>query len=125
MANEYVVHNYARVDVNEHRAPTDKSVKLLREMEKAALEEVVKTVRVRNTEFDGVIHKMTKSFDMTTLYRCVFKLNGKQMSVEYEADNLDHLDDAEARVIGIRNAIAEKIANEILKPIINNVAEPL
>ena len=46
---EYVTRN---VNVTEHRAPTDESVKLLREMEAKAEAEVIKAVAVGNQSFE-------------------------------------------------------------------------
>ena len=45
------------VTVTEKRAPTDESVKLLREMEAKAEAEVVKAVSVSNSTFECVIHQ--------------------------------------------------------------------
>ncbi len=47
----------SRSEVHEHRAPTDDSVRLLREMEQRVRDEVVKTTIVRDTDFECVVYK--------------------------------------------------------------------
>lgn len=48
-------HHHHRSEVHEHRAPTDASVKLLKEMEQAALEKILGTIRLEGGPVDCVI----------------------------------------------------------------------
>jgi hypothetical protein len=51
-------HHHHRTEVHEHRAPTDASVKLLREMEQAALDKVLGAIRLEGCPVDCVILRM-------------------------------------------------------------------
>ena len=42
--------------VNIHRAPTDESVRLLKEMETAARDKIIESVAVRDNGFEDVMH---------------------------------------------------------------------
>ena len=66
------------VDVTEKRAPTDESVKLLREMEQRAQEQVLKAISVNNTEVDGVLHMMRNPLSCTYTFRFLYQINGKR-----------------------------------------------
>lgn len=70
------------IDVTVKRAPTDESVKLLREMEAAAKAEVLKTVRVSDGVFDGVVHHFKDGLNAQDVWHCVFKVNGQRMEAE-------------------------------------------
>jgi hypothetical protein len=96
--------------VTENRAPTDESVKILRDMEERAEKKVLNSVRVQNTPVDMVIHTMRDYFTGDNIYACIFKINGHQKRVEYRAYcEKDKLSVA----IGIRDAVAKEIANVI------------
>ena len=94
------------VHVTEKRAPTDESVRLLSEMEAAAQARVKATIRVTDTAFEGVVHIWVDVLNDRNLAACTFSLNGKKMEARThfnagskEADNIEKLIDAVARVI--------------------------
>lgn len=70
------------IDVTIKRAPTDESVKLLREMEAAAKAEVLETVRVSDGVFDGVVHFYKDGMNAQDVWECVFKINGQKLKAE-------------------------------------------
>jgi hypothetical protein len=80
---EYVTRN---VNVHEHKAPTDESVKLLREMEAKAEAEVIKAVSVANTHFECVVHQTHDVISDKMLFKAVYKLNGVNMESKVETD---------------------------------------
>lgn len=114
--------HYHTHTVTENRAPTDESVRLLREMEQKSQEQVLKAIRVQNTEFDGVIHVIQHHIDATTIYKCVFSLNGKKMIAEHIAKDCD---DKESRVFGIRDAVAKEIANTVVSGLLPKISKEL
>ena len=77
---------YVTREVHEHRAPTDASVKLLREMEQAAEAKVIDAVRVGNTSFECVVRRERDEMNDQVLFRAVFKLNGRQETADYRCD---------------------------------------
>ena len=105
------------VTIHEHRAPTDQSVKLLREMEKAARDKVEQSIRVSDNGFECVVHVMHNGFEHETIARAIFKLNGKEMRAEVRERMLGHQPKVEAIVDlhdKLRDEVARVIANEVL-----------
>lgn len=106
--------------VEEKRAPTDESVRLLREMERSARDEVIKSIKVANTCMEVVLHKKRDYLSAITHYLCVFNLNGQQLTAEFSADAWD---DTEKIAIGIRDAIAKQVSNAIMLQVAKSVRE--
>lgn len=119
MFDDYHVHqhnhtSHKSVDVTIKRAPTDESVRLLKEMETAATAKALSVIRTENTAFDAVIHKMQIALDGATEYAVVFTLNGKQVVTRYRADWIDVRKNDKMKIAeGIRDAVARDIANHI------------
>jgi hypothetical protein len=101
----------AHVNVTEKRAPTDESVRLLKEMQREAEKRVLEVVRVDNNDFNCVLHKLDDHLNSMTRLVAIFSLNGKKLQAEHCFDTL-HFDREEV-VIGIRDAVAKEIANHI------------
>ena len=108
-------HIRAEITVTEKRAPTDDSVRLLREMEAKAKAEVIKAVAINDNLFNGVIHTMFDALSYRTTVRLVYSMNGKKLTTDYHIDDSRSLDDS---ITGLIDAVARDIAIEILrKPI--------
>lgn len=108
-------HIRAEISVTEKRAPTDDSVRLLREMEAKAKAEVIKAVAINDNLFNGVIHTMFDALSYRTTVRLVYSMNGKKLTTDYHIDDSRSLDDS---IAGLIDAVARDIAIEILrKPI--------
>lgn len=107
------------VTITEKRAPTDESVKLLREMEQKAEAEVIKSVSVGNSSFECVVHQIMDNMSDKMIWRAVFKLNGKQMAAtvetaprrERQVSQMAAMDEAFAK---LRDEMAKVIAGEVL-----------
>jgi methylphosphotriester-DNA--protein-cysteine methyltransferase len=102
---------YVTKTVTEHRAPTDESVRLLKEMEEKAREKIIDSFSVKDTHFEC---KFFQEMDMTTQemkYVVIYSMNGKRRTVdvrvERDAINLDTY----KKLI---NAVAYDIAGAIL-----------
>ena len=103
---------YVTREVHEHRAPTDDSVKLLREMEAKAQEQIIEAVHVGDTTFECVLHQCRQPLDDSRKWLAVFSLNGKKLTAEFEwRDWQIKRQDA---ALGLLDAIAKTIANEVL-----------
>lgn len=112
-----------RVDATftEKRAPTDESVKLLREMEAHAKAEVIKAVAVQDNQFSGVLHLMRDLMSAQEKFRLIYSINGKKLTTDYSVDDFDK--SPEVWVPGLIEAVARDIAVEILqKPVAAAVA---
>ena len=111
---------YVTCTVHEHRAPTDKSVELLKEFEKAATDKIEKSVNLTSNEFSCVVHQLKDFVSGETSFKAVFELNGKRMTAEARtrtdrlAEPIAFLAEASLR---LRDKIATAIANECLQGI--------
>lgn len=99
--------------VHEHRAPTDESVRLLREMEKAASEKVLQSIRLENSLIDTVIHMQDDHLNAKRGFVVFIRINGKKIEVRH---SFDHWDSQEKVVQGLLAAVSERIAAELLGP---------
>lgn len=100
------------VHMNEHRAPTDQSVALLREMEQAAKDNIVHTLKLEKNGFEAVVHFMVSSYDLNYVGKAIFDLNGKRMVVE---ESISQYQGPKALVQALMKKISEKIAEEVLQ----------
>jgi hypothetical protein len=100
--------------VHEHRAPTDDSVKLLREMEAAAVDKIEQSLHVGDATFDCVVHFQRRHVDQSIHLKAIFSLNGKRMVAEH-VEHTDRYDKVTA-LNGLLDAMAKQIAAEILTP---------
>lgn len=103
--------SYTNVSITEKKAPTDESVRLLKEMEKAAADKIINAVRVSSSKFECVIHTVKDVFSAQTRYVAVFELNEERMIAEYVAKPWGST--PESIAIGLRDAVAKEIANSI------------
>ena len=106
---------YVTREVIEKRAPTDESVKLLREMEQSALSEVVKAVRVKDNDFECVIQSMMLAEQDAMRYRVIFSMNGQKHTATVDCDRPDAGPDRLHDIADdLREAVAKEIALKIL-----------
>lgn len=99
------------VNVHEHRAPTDQSIKLYEEMLEKAEARINKMVRVKNMDIDCVVHMMRSPVDLNTTFKAIFDLNGKRYTAQYTSH------ESEERTIAIQmlvQEVAKVIATDIL-----------
>lgn len=110
---------YVTKEVIEHRAPTDESVKLLREMEAAAQAEVIKALKIEGNGFTAHV-EMLQDFAQPYLLiaRAVYDLNGTRhvVKVDVPHNDADGFDAERKLFTKLRDQIAEQIATEALMP---------
>lgn len=100
--------------VTEKRAPTDESIRLLREMENKAKEEVIKSISLPSNEFSGVVHLMRDHLSCQTNVVVLFKLNGKDHKVPISL--YDFKDDSlEKRMEKVLNDVSDYLSASILQ----------
>lgn len=112
----YVQRN-SNVEVTVNRAPTDESVRLLREMESAAKQQVEKSITLANNDLQGVAHSMRDPLSCGTKVALVFKLNGKQHRVDVFLDDFKH-SNTEQKVTKMVESVSAYLAGSILQSII-------
>jgi hypothetical protein len=114
---ESVTHEVTK-SVHEHRAPTDESLKLLREMQDKARAEIERAVRITDCDISAVIYRHYDIQVDQDKFKILYKVNGKMHEVMYDFDSWRHSKENILRelVIGIRDALAQDIANQIIGP---------
>lgn len=109
---------YVTREVHEHRAPTDKSVELLRDFMKSAEAEIERSVHLSSNDFSCVVHQ-TKDFRSDeTIFKAIFDLNGKRMTAEAQTWNdrsKTPVESVSEAAFKLRDEIAKTIANECLQ----------
>lgn len=100
--------------VTEKRAPTDESIRLLREMENKAKEEVIKSISLPSNEFSGVVHLIRDHLSCQTNVVVLFKLNGKDHKVPISLDDFKD-DSLEKRMEKVLNDVSDYLSASILQ----------
>lgn len=108
----------ANVNIHEHRAPTDESVKILREMESAAKQEIIKSVQVKDTLVDGVLHMSLDPLSCKRRFMFIYSINGKKMTTNFDIDEWDY-EKSKDWIGKLVETVSYDIAREIMmKPFI-------
>lgn len=105
---------YVTREVNIHRAPTDESVKLLKEMEQAAREKVVESIHVGDTKFECVVHTMLDNLSDEMIFQAVFTVNGKKMTAEHR-HRVRERTDWNNGFLSLADEVAKVIAEEVIR----------
>lgn len=105
-------HHYHRSEITERRAPTDESVRLLREMQQAAEKEVIKALSVRGNSFNALVHSVRVPLSATIKFLVVYELNGNRYSVPIEFDDYTP---TEKVIQGVIDELSRHIAINILQ----------
>ncbi len=103
-----------RTFVHEKRAPTDESVRLLKEMEDAARSKIEQSIRLTDNAFSGLVSVWTDQMNRQLVVVVSYSLNGHRHKCTTHID----IDDAGAvKVAGaVISNLAQQIAAEILSP---------
>lgn len=112
VSNHYHTHD-TNVSITEKRAPTDESVRLLKEMEEAARNKITESTTVHNTEFTCKIHKYFDPANDADMYKIIYTLNGKQGHVNVSVETYKMLT-PEQTACFIRDQVAVDIANKMI-----------
>lgn len=96
---------------HEHRAPTETSVRLLKDFEREAERKILSAIRVEDCQIDCVVHRERESLTNDYLYAVIFQIKGEKHKILVRIPN--HKTDQE-RVEAVIAALAEKIAVVIL-----------
>lgn len=99
------------VTVHEHRAPTDESVRLLKEFESEARNKFTKSLHVDSNEFKCLFQSYIYHIDDTQVFCVCFDLNEKRYTLEHKECLFKT---PEEMMQGLFKALSEKIAAEIL-----------
>ena len=101
-------HLSAKVNVKEHRAPTDESIRLLREMEKEVEKNLVRRQKISNNDIDGGVSIFRDFASRGYVVYVSFKLNGKRYEKDVLVDGVASLDLLDTKEV-FRKVVAELI----------------
>ena len=105
--------HYHTHNVTEKRAPTDESVRLLKEMEEAARKKITESTTVHNTEFTCKLHKCYDQANAADRYAVIYTLNGNQSRLDIDVETYKMLT-PEQTACFIRDKVAVDISNKML-----------
>ncbi len=120
MKNQIHIHRHeathVSAQVTERRAPTDESVKLLREMERAAKDEVLKALRLEPINGgDVVLWQMPSLESGEYVFKAIFMCGGQRHEVEHRASCFGDVSEEEV-FTSLRDNIALVVAQAMLAP---------
>ena len=98
-------------NVTEKRAPTDESVRLLREMEKEALGKIIKNIDLSNNQFSARLLVFEDPLNFNIKGKVLFSLNGKTHELNV---SFGFLESKEDMIKMCYEELAKYIAREIL-----------
>lgn len=103
------------IETHEHRAPTDESLKLLREIEKEVATKTISVHRLTNNILDAVWHIRDNPMDFELTAHCRMILNGKTIEFTMPLERgVQHREQARA----ILTKLAEQITQELLRSLL-------
>ena len=106
------------VNIQERRAATDESVRILREMEKEVQQKITDSIRVQNCEIDLVVHTAVDYLNSQSLMALVYCINGKKTRVDLTFNSWE-TQDKEKVSDKIIQRLSESIACNLLQGIKN------
>jgi hypothetical protein len=101
------------VRVEEHRAPTDESIKLLNEMQDSALKNILARGFTENNVLKANWLVYQEPTRLSHIFVCRFTLNNKDYDFEFEISRMRD---------NIRYCSSEQFADDLLKKVIEKVS---
>ena len=128
MFNRYETRNVYETgprEVHHHRAPTDESVRLLAEMEKAARDKVIASYSVDNVFKVGLVEFREKPQVDGVELIASFSLNGEQMRVRLSSDvgRLLRCGREEDALREVYRKLAECVADRLFEAAVRRMGE--
>lgn len=100
--------------VKEYRAPTDESIKLLREMESKAKEQVIKAIAVVDNKFNCSIQMWQDSLSCSFDILVAFDLNGERLTAKHRIF-MHEIKDTHEVVQELLKAVSDEIARHLIR----------
>lgn len=121
----YNTTNHPRtLEVKEHRAPTDESARLLKELEQEAMNKIVAMGKVEDNKFNTKWYILQCNADFEQTCKCIFTLNGKEYDLEFRLPH-DRYQDSSNIIPQIRERIIEKLGQILLEDLFKNCDKTL
>lgn len=109
--------SHVSVVVTEKRAPTDESVRLLKEFEAKAEKKLLSSIRLDGCPFDCVMHVMQDTHDLDTKVLVRYRIGGgEERTVRHEfKERMESVSDRRDRLVReLRDVLAQDIAAFVL-----------
>ena len=104
------------------RAPTDESVAILNEMQEKAMQNLIKTVNVKDNSMNAVVFYSLHGMDRDSIkFIAKFSFNGKEYKLEGQVAHSDLSDSHRYGCQSVANAIAYKLCELMIKEVFKEV----
>jgi 5-enolpyruvylshikimate-3-phosphate synthase len=116
-------HTTSTKTVIEKRAPTDESVRLLREMEAAVEKKFLSQFKVeQNTGFSARVVIASDPMNFQLVYHLLFALNGKEQHVQVRVNSVATQEEC---VAALAKGVSEYVTREILVTAFAGIKHPI
>jgi hypothetical protein len=109
-----VNHHHGPVTITEHRAPTDESIKIMKEMEQKVLENIISSIRSEDNYLNAAAFLVRDNLMGNWNIHVKYTYNKHQRVVKYSFDFLDIKQGMDYIILKTKEAIAEDIAQVIV-----------
>lgn len=99
------------VTVTEKRAPTDESVRLLKEMEQKARDNIIASIELDSNLVKGRVFVMKEWLSGKNNFAVLMDINGKRVEIKVSTDEYDSV---ESQMQRIYEEIGKRIAVEVM-----------
>jgi len=102
---------YQYVNVTEKRAPTDESVRLLKEMEQKARDNIIASIELDSNLVKGRVFVMKEWLSGKNNFAVLMDINGKRVEIKVSTDEYESV---ESQMQRIYEEIGKRIAVEVM-----------
>lgn len=114
--------SHISMDVIEKRAPTDESVRLLKDMEKAARDKVIASIELDSNLVKGRVHVMKDYLSGKNNFAVLMDINGKRVDIRVSTDEFQS---TEAQMQEIYQEIGKRIAAEVMPTVFDTAKKDM
>ena len=122
----YNTTNHPRtLEVKEHRAPTDESARLLKELEQEAMNKIVAMGKVEDNVFNAKWYITSDYMAWEDRCRCIFTMNGKEHDFEFRLPGKFEASNTKEYVDHMKKEVLNKLTIIFLDDLLKNCDKAL
>lgn len=110
------------MDVIEKRAPTDESVRLLKEMEQKARDKIIASIELDSNLVKGRVYVMKDYLSGKNNFAVLMDINGKRVEIKVSTDEFQS---PEAQLQEVYQEIGKRIAAEVMPAVFDSARKEL
>lgn len=114
--------SHVSMDVIEKRAPTDESVRLLKEMEQKARDKVIASIELDSNLVKGRVYVMKDYLSGKNKFAVLMDINGKRVEIQVSTNEYES---AEAQLQEVYQEIGKCIAAEVMPSVFDSARKEL